>query len=133
MMFSNVGTGKNLASLEVVPCFGIEMFSRSDHFQSLLALHLDTELNPMNQVRFVRQTHYKNTLQSRKLHIFAFRSHLDWSFCFESACFHIIPSGIPPLASGCPQVLKRCSSAWAPCRREVTRCAKRSVTLSYLC
>lgn len=44
------GTGKNLASLEVVPCFGIEKFSRSDHFQSWLALHLDTELNPMNQV-----------------------------------------------------------------------------------
>ena len=40
------GTGKNLASLEVVPCFGIEMFSRSNsnHFQSWLAL------NPMNQV-----------------------------------------------------------------------------------
>ena len=54
------GTGKNLASLEVVPCFGIETFGRSDRFQLWLALHLNTELNLMNQVGSTdtRQKHF---------------------------------------------------------------------------
>ena len=103
------GTGKNLASLEVVPCFGIETFGRSDRFQLWLALHLNTELNLMNQVGSTdtRQKHFAK--EGASFFSFSLASRLEllfWIWSFSHHSFAHSTSGFG-LSTGSEKVLQR--------------------------